>query len=479
MAGAKWKMASVCYNLSVPRSRTEVYYLMASEVISDRPARLRDYRYGGEVLSLALTFIFLFSLYALATIFFPSTWSSTLKALLITAAGLSVYVISVKLQQRAALGTMVRVSPRQFPELYALTAKAFERLSHPQVPVYVKRQSEMNIYTIGLWQQPIVVLTSSLVDQMEPDNLQFFIGREVGHIAAGHIWLRTLLKPLGADVPVFGKLLNSVVFGDWINRTEFTADRAGFIACRSLTTAVSTMLKFGIGVRLYKKLDIKEFLAQINEVSNVRGHLTEIAAEQPYLTQRVRSLVRFSLSERYRLLAPEKQSDTKILRAIPDKFVTSGIGLPDLETCESVPPVENETARDMPLATAEDEAVVDEAITVTDLAPFDDENPPDPRLVLIGAGGFPAYTLRRRLTRIGRNSENDIVLNNDRISRYHAEILFESGREGGAFLIVDKGSRNGVWVNRQRVKNSTEIKPGDAIRIGRQEFTFVVKEDAI
>src|SRR5215470_11640123 len=388
----------VCYNSPVPRSRIEVYYLMASEVISDRPARLRDYRYAGEVLSLALTFFILFSLYAVAAVFFPETWTSTLKALLITTAGLSVYIISVKLQQQAALGTMVRVSPRQFPELYHLAAKAAGRLSHPQVPVFVKRASEMNIYTVGLWQQPIIVLTSSLVDQMEPDNLQFFIGREIGHVAAGHIWLRTLLKPLGADVPVFGKLLNSVVFGDWINRTEFTADRAGFIACRSLTTAVSTMLKFGVGVRLFEKLDIKEFLAQINEVSNVRGHLTEIVAEQPYLTQRVRSLVRFSLSERYRSLAPDKQSNTQILKAIPEMFVTSGIGFSDHETHG------HEThGHEMPYH--EDEAEVDEAITITDFADFDDENAPDPRLSLIAADGSVAYTLRRRLTRIGRSQE--------------------------------------------------------------------------
>src|SRR4030095_5705266 len=101
------------------------------------------------------------------------------------------------------------------------------------------------------------------------DNLQFFIGRELGHIKAGHTWLRTLLKPLGADVPGIGQLLHSVIFGDWINRTEYTADRAGFIACRSLTTAISTMLKFGVGVRLFEKLDIKEFLDQVNQVSSL------------------------------------------------------------------------------------------------------------------------------------------------------------------------------------------------------------------
>src|SRR5262245_65749570 len=349
-------MDFLCYNSPVPRSQVKVYYPMASEVISDRPARLRDYRCAGEVLSLALTFIILLSLYALAAIFFPETWSSTLKALLITTAGLTVYIIGVKLQQRAALGTMVRVGPRQFPELYDLGVKAAERLSRPQVPVYVKRQSEMNIYTIGLWQQPIIVLTSSLVDQMGPDNLQFFIGREIGHIAAGHIWLRTLLKPLGADVPVFGKLLNSVVFGDWINRTEFTADCAGFITCRSLTTAVSTMLKFGVGVRLYAKLDISEFLDQVNEVSDVRGHLTEILAEQPYLTQRIRSLVRFSLSERYKSIAPEKQSDTQILKAIPRKFVTSRIELSDLEDDA---PEWRENGSEERRATADDEEKID------------------------------------------------------------------------------------------------------------------------
>lgn len=446
---------------------------MASEVVSDRPAKLRDYRHPGEVLSLALTFIILFSLYGLATIFFPTNWSTTLKTLVITMAGLAVFITSVKLQQRAAFGTMVRVGPRQFPELYELAAKVAERLSHPQVPVYVKRQSEMNIYTIGLWQQPIIVLTSSLVDQMEPDNLQFFIGREIGHIAAGHIWLRTLLKPLGADVPVFGKLLNSVVFGDWINRTEFTADRAGFIACRSLTTAVSTMLKFGVGVRLFEKLDIKEFLDQINEVRNVRGHLTEIVAEQPYLTQRVRSLVRFSLSERYKSLAPERPGNTQILKAMPEKFVTSGIGFSDLEEDLTVSQPDRETGREEQRPTIESETEGDEAITVADFAEFDDENAPDPRLALVSADGGVVYPLRRRLTRIGRNIENDIVLDSDRVSRHHAEIV----REGDDLMIVDKESRNGVWVNKQRVKNPIAIKPGDAIRIGRQEFKFVAKED--
>jgi pSer/pThr/pTyr-binding forkhead associated (FHA) protein/Zn-dependent protease with chaperone function len=453
---------------------------VSSAQSSTRSIRVRDYRYPGELLSLVLTFLFLFTLFALAAIFFPSTWSATLKALMITLAGLAVYIISVKLQQRAAFGTLVRVSARQFPELDALANVAAERLSSPKVGVYVKRSSEMNIYTLGLWQRPIIVLTSSLVDQMEPGNLQFFIGREIGHIQAGHTWLRTLLKPLGSDVPVIGKLLNSVIFGDWINRTEFTSDRAGLVACRSLTTAISTMLKFGVGIRLFEKLDIREFLEQINEVRNMGGHLTEIMAEMPYLTQRVRALVRYALSDHYRELMPERSGNTQILKAMPEAFVSARLDLNELELPESVKRKIEDNVSPKPVLVRPDalletvQTVVDEQVTMTDFGEtaFDDDNEIDPRLILVALVGTAQFNLRRRLTRIGRNPDNDIALKGDRVSRYHAEII----RDGETIKVIDQKSRNGVWINGRRIQESAELKPGDRLRIGKQEFTFAVKE---
>ncbi len=446
---------------------------MASEVAATRTIRLRDYRYSGEVLSLLLTFVVLLALYTTVTFFFPTTWSATLKALALTVAGLAVYVTTVKLQQRAAFGTLVRVSQRQFPELYDIATVAAERLASGQIPVYVKRQSEMNIYTLGFWGRPLIVLTSSLVDQMPPDALQFFIGREIGHIQGGHTWLRTLLKPLGADIPVIGKLFNSVIFGDWMNRTEFTADRAGFIACRSLTTSVTTMLKFGVGIRLYEKLDIREFLEQINEVRNVSGHLTEIMAEQPYLTQRIRSLVKFALSEQVRHLVPEKQAHTGILKDLPTAFINTA----------RLKEVQDAAAENAQLLTGLDtqDIPLPERPTLTDYDTLDtqddlDENGLDKRLLLIPQGSDTPHLLRRRLTRIGRNHDNDIVIQSDRVSRYHTEIQ----RQGRAFVIVDKNSRNGVWINGHKITANapTPIQSGDAIRIGRHEFTFKIKEPA-
>jgi len=264
-------------------------------------------------------------------------------------------------------------------------------------------------------------------------------------------------------------LLNSVIFGDWINRTEFTADRAGFIACCSLTSAVSTMLKFGVGIRLFEKLDIREFLEQVNEVRNVGGHLTEIVAEMPYLTQRIRSLVRFALSDRYQPFASQRRGNTQILKAIPEAFVSSKLSLEELDLPMQIKPVpEKKKLGDVQADQAEEHVTVAE-LTVDDL---DDVNAIDPRMLLICAKDASEFNLRRLMTRVGRNQDNDIVLNNDRVSRYHAEIVCE----GQTMKVVDNHSRNGVWVNGKRIRKSEEIRPGDKLRIGKQEFTFVVKE---
>lgn len=457
---------------------------MASSVASEKKIRLRDYRYPGEVLSLVLTFVILGLLYALAVRFFPSSMSQAVKILIVTAVALVVYVFTVIVQQRAVLGTMVRVGPRQFPELYELAGLAAEHLCAPRVLVYVRRSSEQQIYTLGFRGQPLIVITSSMVDQMPKENLCFFIGREIGHIEAGHTWLRTLLKPVGSEVPVIGKLLNSVIFGDWINRAEYTADRAGFLACESLTSAVTGMLRFGIGNSLYEKLDVREFLGQINDVRNVSGRVADIIADQPYLTERVRKLVRFALSRDFAEITQEARRQTRILNALPQFYVDTTGALPARAsgTTPFVAPAAGGgseelakvgTGRSGKTATLDEnekqELAADPFITAVEA---EDDNAHDPNFQLIAVATNAPHILRRRQTRIGRNLDNDIVVDSDRASRYHAEII----REGDEFIVLDKESRNGVWLNGQRILTSAPIKPGDRLRVGRQEFTFTIHQ---
>jgi SARP family transcriptional regulator, regulator of embCAB operon len=78
------------------------------------------------------------------------------------------------------------------------------------------------------------------------------------------------------------------------------------------------------------------------------------------------------------------------------------------------------------------------------------------------------YALAGRATRIGRSSDNDIVLSDVKVSRHHAVIT----GNGTAFVITDLGSANGVRVRGQRIDPSAELFEGDRIRIGGQEFTL-------
>jgi SARP family transcriptional regulator, regulator of embCAB operon len=73
-------------------------------------------------------------------------------------------------------------------------------------------------------------------------------------------------------------------------------------------------------------------------------------------------------------------------------------------------------------------------------------------------------------TRIGRLPDNDIVLNDENVSRYHAVVV----DTGGGFVISDLRSTNGVLVDGRRIRGSAALSDGDRIRIGGHDFTFEI-----
>ena len=399
---------------------------MLNDIPTARSVRLSDYRYPGELWSLVITFTLIALVYALLIWIFPNNLSQILKALAFTLAGVAVYVVFVIIQQRAAIGTLVRASPRQFPELYELSTTAAARLSMRPVRVYVIRAAGMNVYPLGLWSKPLIVITSSMVDHLEMEDLQFFIARELSHIQAGHTWLRVLLKPLGSSVAIIGKLLNTMIFGDWINRSELTADRGAFIVCGSLTTSIRAMLKFGVGVKLFNQMDIQEFLDQIQDVSNVSSRITALVAGQPYLTHRVRALTEFALSAKVQQLTQDEHTQTRILKNLPSEFIQSESAKRNLKAPESL------------------------LVSVTDNKQF---------------------MLHKEHTSIGRSTENDIVIEHSQVSRRHAEIALQ----GNEFYIADKGSSNGVWLNGKKIHEPARLTDGDRVLIGKLEYVFTQK----
>jgi pSer/pThr/pTyr-binding forkhead associated (FHA) protein len=75
--------------------------------------------------------------------------------------------------------------------------------------------------------------------------------------------------------------------------------------------------------------------------------------------------------------------------------------------------------------------------------------------------------LSERPLTIGRSQDADIVLLDEKASRIHCGIRLWDGD----FYIKDLKSKNGVFVNGQRVEVS-KLKPGDVIRVGSATFNF-------
>jgi SARP family transcriptional regulator, regulator of embCAB operon len=80
------------------------------------------------------------------------------------------------------------------------------------------------------------------------------------------------------------------------------------------------------------------------------------------------------------------------------------------------------------------------------------------------------YQLNDATIRIGRFTDNDVVLDDTDVSRHHAVIT----DTGTGFVITDLRSTNGVEVQGKRIRGSVILGGGDQIRIGSQEFTVEI-----
>ncbi|MBH0776500.1 BTAD domain-containing putative transcriptional regulator [Nocardia bovistercoris] len=78
------------------------------------------------------------------------------------------------------------------------------------------------------------------------------------------------------------------------------------------------------------------------------------------------------------------------------------------------------------------------------------------------------HPVRGRFTRIGRLRDNDITLDDGRVSRHHAVVV----DTGLAYVVKDLMSSNGVYVDDQRVIDSMALGDGAVLRIGDTELIF-------
>lgn len=89
------------------------------------------------------------------------------------------------------------------------------------------------------------------------------------------------------------------------------------------------------------------------------------------------------------------------------------------------------------------------------------------RSAFLIVGGTNVFTLNQPVTNIGRRLDNNLIVDDPRVSRYHAQIRYVRNR----FLIFDLNSTGGTFVNGQRTTQSV-LYPGDVISLAGLPIVF-------
>jgi hypothetical protein len=91
------------------------------------------------------------------------------------------------------------------------------------------------------------------------------------------------------------------------------------------------------------------------------------------------------------------------------------------------------------------------------------------RLTLLVAGKETAFPLTRDTYTLGRHRNNDIVISDPKVSSFHARL----DRSPEGFVLVDLKSRNGSYVNGERIERA-QLNTGDEVRLGTALIAYKV-----
>lgn len=254
------------------------------------------YRYPNERLILLLTLLLVFAVIVV-------TATATLCGSLIFVIG--IIALSYQMTRnlhRQLLQSAFQVSTESSPGLEAVVDVCRKRLQPGSVQVFVTRSKALNAYTFGLAEPKVLVLYSSLLNLMDEDELRFVIGHEMGHVRLGHTWLNSLVGGLAGIPSSFAAAtLLVLTLRGWNRACEYSADRAGLLACGKPEKAISALVKLVAPEAGLSPAAMERALQVLDAEDEQPAYLAaELLGSHPLMIRRIEQLRDFASSESYR-----------------------------------------------------------------------------------------------------------------------------------------------------------------------------------
>lgn len=213
------------------------------------------------------------------------------------------------------MGTCVRLSATQLPEVYNLLPPVCEAFGIDEPEFYLQMNPAPNAWTMGDT-RILLVVTSGLLEHMkDPAERQAVIAHECGHIVCRHVLyssIAQLIAQLGLSF--FGVLRPlarpiELALAYWSRRSELSADRASAIFAGNATPMIQGLLRLTGGPSdLTGKINVEEFAAQAKAYDALQKNSTWhkllqgyaiMDKDHPFTAVRVRELLSWQDSREF------------------------------------------------------------------------------------------------------------------------------------------------------------------------------------
>ncbi|MDS1346831.1 M48 family metallopeptidase [Planktothrix agardhii] len=220
------------------------------------------------------------------------------------------------------IASSILVSEKQLPDLHQLLLDACKILDLEPPQLYIRQNPVPNAYTFAMrGKQPFIVIHTSLIELLTPDEIQAVIAHELGHLKCEHgvyLTLANLVVLAANQLSPWGTMLAQGLqtqLMEWVRCAEFTCDRAALLATQDPRTVMSVLMKLSGGSpSLAPQLNLDAFVAQArtyDQISSTElGELLKQAQtaqlSHPLPVLRAREIDRWSSSSNYQDLLKRK-----------------------------------------------------------------------------------------------------------------------------------------------------------------------------
>ncbi len=216
------------------------------------------------------------------------------------------------------IAASVLVGENQLPQFHKLLLEACQILDLEVPQLYVRQHPVPNAYTFAMrGKQPFIVMHTSLIELLTPEEIQAVIAHELGHLKCEHgvyLTIANLIVLAAGQLPNWGAIVAQGLRDQmlrWLRCAEFTCDRAALLATQNPKVVSSVLMKLAGGSpTLAPQLNLEAFLAQAraydnisnNEIGEMLKQAQTSALTHPVPVLRAREIDRWASSKDYQLL---------------------------------------------------------------------------------------------------------------------------------------------------------------------------------